>query len=268
MLMVWAATNAPRAVPEPGRAPLLLLNVPAQAHVQELLPALRPAAPAPRTRYRPLVLGRGVAPTLDTLPHLPSGVRRDTVTAGAGAGAAGRAGTGAGGAGGAGGSGRRTLADLVPAYGSGELWVPPMYLPPGGGRPIRMDSVVSARMLALADSIEHHPMADPNASPYVSRPWTFKRNGKTYGWDAAGLHFGDFTIPNLVLAFLSMPQGNIDQARANAALMAMRADIMRAAARAEAEADFRQAVREIRARKQKERDLQQARDSARAAINP
>ena len=71
-----------------------------------------------------------------------------------------------------------------------------------------------------------------------------------------------------MLAFLSFPQGNIDQARANAALMAMRADIMRAAARAQAEADFRQAVREIRARKQKERDLQQARDSARTSISP
>ena len=130
-------------------------------------------------------------------------------------------------------------------------------------------AVVAARMLAMADSVERNPSSnDPNANPYVSRGWTFKRNGKTWGWDAAGLHLGDFTIPNLVLAFLSFPQGNIDQARANAALMAMRADIMRAAARAQAEADFRQAVREIRARKQKERDLQQARDSARTSISP
>lgn len=260
VLALWAASNAPRAVPMQGRAPFLLLNVPAEEHYRPPLPALRPAAPPPASRYRPLVLGRGVSPPLDTLPRLPAGQRRDSAGAGRG--------NLAGGGGARGGVGQRTLADLAPAYGNGELWVPPMYLAPDGGRPIRMDSVVAARMLALADSIELHPSADPSANPYVSRGWTFRRNGKTYGWDAAGLHLGNFTIPNVVLAFLSFPQGNIDQARANNALMAMRADIMRAAARAQAESDFRQAVREIRARKQKERDLQQARDSARARLTP
>lgn len=259
VLAIWVTSNAPRAMPMSGRAPILLLNVPAEEHYRPVLPALRPAPPPPVDRYRPLVLGRGVSPLLDTLSRLPAGKRRDST------------GTGAGnlaGGGVPGGTGRRTLADLGPAYGNGELWVPPMYLAPDGGRPIRMDSVVATRMLALADSIEQHPSQDPNANPYVSRGWTFRRNGKTYGWDAAGLHLGNFTIPNVVLAFLSFPQGNIDQARANNALMAMRADIMRAAARAQAESDFRQAVREIRARKQKERDLQQARDSARANLTP
>ncbi|HVO36398.1 MAG TPA: hypothetical protein VMT21_12575, partial [Gemmatimonadales bacterium] len=56
---------------------------------------------------------------------------------------------------------------------------------------------------------------------------------------------------------LSMPQGNIDQARANRALMSMRADILRAAARSESEDAFRQAVRDLRARKDKERQQQQ-----------
>jgi hypothetical protein len=261
VLALWAATNAPRTVPDRSLGPLLLLDVPAEEHYRPPLPVLQPAPPPPARHYQPLVLGRGVAPALDTLPHLAAGQRRDN--AGAGAGAGGLAGGGI-----PGGTGRRTFAELVPAYGTGELWVPPMYLAPDGGRPIRMDSVVAVRMLALADSIELHPSADPNANPYVSRGWTFRRNGKTYGWDAAGLHLGDFTIPNVVLAFLSFPQGNIDQARANNALMAMRADIMRAAARAQAESDFRQAVREIRARKQKERDLQQARDSARARLTP
>jgi hypothetical protein len=259
VLVLWVNTNAPRAVPERTRAPLLLLNVPAEEHYRPTLPVLPPAPPPPARRYQPLVLGHGVAPAPDTLPHVAGGQRRDTPGAGA---------RGAAGGGVPGGTGRRTLAELVPGYGTGELWVPPMYLAPDGGRPIRMDSVVSARMLALADSIELHPSEDQNASPYVSRGWVFRRNGKTYGWDAAGLHLGDFTIPNVVLAFLSFPQGNIDQARANNALMAMRADIMRAAARAQAESDFRQAVREIRARKQKERDLQQARDSARARLTP
>ena len=267
LIAVWVTTNAPRAVPERTQGPFLILDVPAQEHLQVTLPALRRPAPPPAepaASYRPPAVARGVAAPMDSVPLPPAGgPRRDAVGA-----ATGVPGAGAG-AGVPGGTGRRTLADLRPEYGTGELWVPPMYLPPGGGRPIRMDSVVTARMLAMADSVERNPSSyDPNANPYVSRGWTFRRNGKTWGWDAAGLHLGDFTIPNVVLALLSFPQGNIDQARANAGLMAMRADIMRAAARAQAEADFRQAVREIRARKQKERDLQQRRDSARASITP
>jgi len=267
LIAVWVTTNAPRPVPERAQGPLLILDVPAQERPEVTLPSLRRARPpAPATRYQPPPLAQGVAPpAAESLPLPPPGPRRDTVGAVVAAGAA----RGGGGVGVPGGTGRRTLADLRPEYGTGELWVPPMYLPPGGGRPIRMDSVAQVRMLALADSIERNPSSnDPNANPYVSRGWTFKRNGKTYGWDAAGLHLGTFTIPNVVLALLSMPQGNIDQARANTALMAMRADIMRAAARAQTEADFRQSVRDIRARKQKERDLQQARDSARASISP
>ena len=251
VLVVWAWSNVPRAVPLPGRARLLVMDLAGQGRVPAPAPSVYYSAPA-GGRTAPLVVGRGVAPATDTAMGLPSGVGgRDSVS-GPGRGT----------------RGARTLASLVPEYGDGRLWVPPMYLPSGGGRPIRMDSVVAARMLALADSVERNPLADPRANPYVSRGWTFRRNGKTYGWDAAGLHLGDFTIPNVVLAFLSLPQGNIDLARANTALLEMRADIMRAAARAEAEDDFKQAVRDIRARKDRERREQRARDAARERLTP
>ena len=151
----------------------------------------------------------------------------------------------------------RGVAALQPALGSGALWVRPLLDLELTNRPIRLDSVVAYRMRALADSVEKHPVRDPYADPYTSRPWTFKSGGKTYGLDASGLHLGSFTIPTALLAFLSMPQGNIDQARANNALMGMRADILRAAARAESEDAFRQAVRDVRARKDKERQQQQ-----------
>ena len=251
VLVVWAWSNVPRAVPLPGRAPLLVMDLAGQGRVPAPAPPVYYAATA-GGRTAPLVIGRGVAPVTDTAMGLPSGAGgRDSVS-GPGRGT----------------RGARTLASLVPEYGDGRLWVPPMYLPSGGGRPIRMDSVVAARMLALADSVERNPLADPRANPYVSRGWTFRRNGKTYGWDARGLHLGDFTIPNVVLAFLSLPQGNIDLARANTALLEMRADIMRAAARAEAEDDFKQAVRDIRARKDRERREQRARDAARERLTP
>lgn len=251
VLLLWAWSNVPRAVPLPGSAPLLVLDLPGQGAVPAPVPPLRFQAPA-RGGAAPLVLGRGIAPATDSAPGVPPGAgQRDSVSGTA-----------------RGPRGARTLANAVPEYGDGRLWVRPMYLPPDGGRPIRMDSVAAVRMLALADSVERHPSADPNANPYVSRPWTFRRNGKTYGWDAAGLHLGDFTIPTAVLAFLSLPQGNVDLARANAALMEMRADIMRAAARAQAEDDFKQAVRDIRARRERERQAQRARDAARERLTP
>ena len=146
---------------------------------------------------------------------------------------------------------RAGLASLGPRYGDGRLWVPPQIGEgwPVDNRPLDMDSIVRRRLLAMADSIQRHPTEDPNRLP----SWTFQRNGKTYGLDAQGLHLGSITIPSALLALLPMPQGNIDLARANARLAEMRADIMRAAARADAEDDFRKAVKEIRARNDRER---------------
>ncbi|MBI4542237.1 MAG: hypothetical protein HY705_04340 [Gemmatimonadetes bacterium] len=162
----------------------------------------------------------------------------------------------------------RELAALTPRRGDGRLWVRPLIIPEGGSRPISLDSVVAVRMHAMADSIERHPMADPSANPYVSRPWTFEAGGRTYGLDARGLHLGTFTIPTAALALIAFPQGTIDQARAGAALMAMRADMLRAAARAEAEDDFKRAVRAIRDRRDRERRDQRERDAKRQPVTP
>jgi hypothetical protein len=268
VFVAWSWSNVPRAVPLYGRAPLLVVDLAGQGSLPAPAPPVNYTAPAevfevaapairrgaaPETgRDSAPVAGRGFVPVTDAAAGLPSGAGGRDSAGGRGRGS----------------RGTRTLASAVPEYGDGRLWVPPLYLLPGGGRPIRMDSVVAARMLALADSVERNPMGDPRANPYVSRPWTFRRNGKTYGWDAAGLHLGDFTIPSAVLAFLSLPQGNIDLARANTALLEMRADIMRAAARAEAEDDFKQAVRDIRARRDRERREQRAREAARERLTP
>ena len=148
--------------------------------------------------------------------------------------------------------GRRSLATLGPQFGDGRLWVRPdlAYEFTDGSRQLNLDSVVRLRLLAMADSIERHPTPDAN------RPtrWIFERNGRTYGMDENGnIHLGGITIPGALLALIPMPQGNIDQARANQRLAAMRADIMRAAARAQAEDDFRRAVQQIRERTQRER---------------
>jgi len=155
------------------------------------------------------------------------------------------------------GRGVRGVTNYTPQLGDGRVWVDPVTGRVTASRGIHLDSAVAIRMQQLADSMEKNPLPDVNADPYVSKPWTFRVGGKTYGIDAKGIHLGDITIPTAVLAFLSTPQGNIDQARANQAYMAMRADILRAAARAQTEEDFREAVKEIRARKEKEHEEQQ-----------
>ena len=254
VIALWVTAKPTPPSEYSGSRPILLMDIPAQASEPARARPI-PAAPRGPGAPRPLAVGPGIVSSELPLPLAPSGGGTDS--------ARGR---------GPGGRGHFTLADAVPQYGDGKLWVRPLWLgPEGSGRTIRMDSVIAVRMLALADSVERFPPADPNADPYVARPWTFRRNGKTYGIDAAGLHLGDFTIPMPALMLLAaqvMPQGNVDQQRANARLMGMRADMLRAAARAQAEDDFRQAVRDIRSRNQRERDARQARDSARARLTP
>jgi len=202
-------------------------------------PARAAGIPAPVV---PLI----VAPPVDTgsaVLHVGAGGRDTTNLAARGA---------------RGGRGVRGVQNYTPQLGDGKLWVDPVTGQQStASREIHLDSAVAVRMQQLADSMERNPLPDANANPYVSKPWTFNVGGKTYGIDSKGLHLGDITIPTAVLAFLSTPQGNIDQARANQAYMAMRADILRAAARAQALDDFREAVKEIRARKEKEHEEQQ-----------
>jgi hypothetical protein len=159
---------------------------------------------------------------------------------------------------------------LGPVRGDSRLWVGPMYVPEGGGRPIDMDSVVRGRltmMAGMADSLARLDSLAPNRNPYATPSWVFERNGKKYGIDANAIHFGSFSIPTAVLALLNVPQGNIDQARANARLNDMRGEILRAAARAEAEDDFRRAVAQIRERKERERFEDRRRRDAERARN-
>ena len=161
------------------------------------------------------------------------------------------------------------LALLTP-HPDERLWVRPLVIPEGGGRPFGLDSATRAWFRMMADSMEQHPEMDPNHNPWAAaaRPWTFVRNGRTYGIDAAGLHLGSFTIPSVLLGLIAIPQGNVDQARASTALMAMRADMLRAAARAQTEEDFRRAVRGIRERNDRERRERRERDANRPRATP
>lgn len=212
-------------------------------------PAQGRAAPGPAARGRPLLVPATTAPLAATAaPAAPLGpIGTDTTGVVGGN----RSGIG--------------LA-LGPGRGDGRIWVAPLYIPDGGGRPIDMDSTVRRRLLYMADVMDSlirngGDSLAPNR-PFTPPRWTFERNGRTYGIDQTWIHFGAFKLPTALLALLPIPQGNYGQAQAWNRQMDMRADILRAAARSEAEDDFRRAVAKIRERRDRERTEQRQREAA------
>ena len=75
------------------------------------------------------------------------------------------------------------------------------------------------------------------------------------------IHIAGIKIPTMALALLGnlLPQGNFDESMRARQLNDMRADLLRAADRAQSFQDFRRYVRELRERKQAERDAEQRR---------
>jgi hypothetical protein len=159
----------------------------------------------------------------------------------------------------------------TPGYGDGRLWIPPVDILQlgrplplakllasgggggggGGGLPsvATLDSTVTARLQAFLDTMPRDSFALPAGTPQ----WTTKINGRTWGIDGKWIYLGGLKLPAALLALLPFPQGNIDQARGNAALMEMREDIMQAAQRAATREEFNKYVKELRERKDKER---------------
>lgn len=233
-LLVVALFGAYRGFVRRGAASRAVIAVDLRMPLSRLAPAPPPAAPPPAAGSRisaPVGAPLALPNTIPPAPPNDSGGVRGGVPGGTG-------------------------IAMSPSRGDARLWVLPMYIPEGGGRPINMDSVVRGRMLVMADkmdSVMRNDSLSPLRNPLAPPRWTFDHNGKTYGIDQSGIHFGTFTIPTAALALLPFPQGNIDQARAYNRMMDMRADILRAAARAEAEDDFRRAVAQIRERKDRER---------------
>lgn len=159
---------------------------------------------------------------------------------------------------------RRRL--LTPSYGDGRLWVPPIDILELG-RPLapargaggvaaegprtvaQLDSTVTARLRAFLDTMPPDSFA-PGRVPN----WTTEINGRTWGIDGKWIYLGGIKLPAALLALLPFPQGNVDQAQATAALMRMREDIMQAAQRAQTAEEFNKYVKELRQRKDRERE--------------
>ncbi|HEV2085658.1 MAG TPA: hypothetical protein VGR09_11285 [Gemmatimonadales bacterium] len=151
------------------------------------------------------------------------------------------------------------LGRLGPGLAQGRLWVRPLPLPPRElaqrltkSRAELVDSAVTAIVQQYLDSIANDPASKNQALP----SWTTEIAGKKFGLDSKNIYIAGLKIPAVVLALLPIPAGNIDQNRAYNHLMDLRADLLYAARRAETMEEFKKVIREIRIRKEKEREFE------------
>ncbi len=171
-----------------------------------------------------------------------------------------------------------TLVAPVPRVGDGRLWVSPRPGLPAsvaevlyGDTTGRRDSAI-ARLRAMVDSLNE--ILDQMQRDRQRPSWTVggTPDKPTWGLDSAYIHIAGIKIPSTVLAALGwinglQAQGNFDEDMRNRQLNYMREDILRAADRAQSLQEFKRYVRELRERRQAERDAEdrrRAQDTVRA----
>jgi hypothetical protein len=149
---------------------------------------------------------------------------------------------------------------IGPGLADGRLWVRPLPLPPkdlakrlSKSHAELVDSAVTAIVQAYLDSIANEPTASAQALP----SWTKEIAGKKFGIDSKNIYIAGLKIPAAVLALLPIPAGNLDQNQAYNHLMDLRADLQYAAQRAENLDEFKSMIREMRLRKEQEREFEQ-----------
>lgn len=154
---------------------------------------------------------------------------------------------------------RPGVVRLGPSRGQGTLWVQPLPLPP---RELAqaltrshfelVDSAVSAIVQAYLDSVMTMPTR-PGA-PLPS--WTTEIEGQTFGIDSRYIYLGPLKIPAAILALLPIQGGGNMDLQEGRRLAAIRADLQYAVQRAETMDEFRKAIREIRERREREREFE------------
>ena len=127
------------------------------------------------------------------------------------------------------------------------------------------DVDLAARMQAIFDSVQAEPGAIERLPEWALSIPGFGGVGLNDRW----IQLGPIKIPAAVLALLPLPQGNFEEGLRRRELAEQRRDLLLAAQRAATVETFKEEVRKIRERLQRERDLRRGgrRDST-AAINP
>ena len=147
---------------------------------------------------------------------------------------------------------------LGPGFARGRLWVRPLPLPPRelAQRLTRshtelVDSAVTAIIQTFLDSVALDPASRATELP----SWTTTIAGSKFGLDSKWIYVAGLRIPAAVLALLPIPaRGN--ESRAFDRSGEMYQDLQRAAQRAANVEEFKGAIREIRERKEREREFE------------
>jgi hypothetical protein len=111
-----------------------------------------------------------------------------------------------------------------------------------------VDSAVTATIQAFLDSIAREPQ-DPNAE------WSTEVGGKKFGLSGRYLTIAGLRIPAAVLALLPIGGGS-NQQKAFDRTDDLLADLRQAALRAETTDQFKEAVRDLRRRKEEQREFE------------
>jgi hypothetical protein len=251
LLLGWVSGRLPTVPPLPRQ--LIMLSEPAQGHEQVPMRYDLPQAVGERrARALPQVrsgrserrASRPELPDRQAVPALPEPVRPVSPRADTGGVAPQQ---------------QAPLDRIGPGLAQGRLWVRPLPLPPRElaqrltkSRAELLDSAVTVIVQQYLDSIASDPSSKNQGLP----SWTTEIAGRKFGLDSKNIYIAGLKIPAAVLALLPIPAGNIDQNRAYSHLMDLRADLLYAARRAETMEEFKRVIREIRLRKEKEREFE------------
>ncbi len=154
------------------------------------------------------------------------------------------------------GAGAPLARRIAPGLAGGKLWVAPLPLPPKElaqrlqrSNAELVDSAVTATIQAFLDSIA----ADPASKAAALPSWTTTIAGKKFGLDSRNIYVAGLKIPAAVLALLHLPSGNESKAFDRSGWLYE--DLRFAAQRSANVADFKREIREIRERKEREREF-------------
>ena len=149
---------------------------------------------------------------------------------------------------------------LQPHYGTGRLWVEPLTETPRriartltGKTDAQLDdSAVTAMVQAYLNQMAVEQRDHPESLP----SWTTKIGGKMVGIDQRWIYLGPLKVPTALLALLPIKvQANPTEAEYNARLQQMRSDLMEAARRSATYDDFKEAVKELHAESERQRQF-------------
>ncbi|HEX2450069.1 MAG TPA: hypothetical protein VHJ69_02950 [Gemmatimonadales bacterium] len=153
---------------------------------------------------------------------------------------------------------RGPVGRIGPGLGEGVLWVRPLPLPPRElAQRLRkthvelVDSAVTATIQAFLDSVTLEAQ-DPNAE------WSTTVAGKKFGLNGKYLTVAGLRIPAAVLALLPISGGS-NQQKAFDRTDDLLADLRQAALQAETSDQFKEAIRDLRRRRDEQREFERNR---------